>query len=111
MLYVFNQLAHYPYLKDVLGMQQNSFHATLLVGGLLFAPINLVTGLLMHIFSRKNEYEADQFAKNTYNGQALAEGLRKLSADSLSNLTPHPWYVFFNYAHPTLALRLRRLAE
>ena len=62
----------------------------------------------MNILSRKNEFEADNYAKSTYDGDALQLALKKLSVDSLSNLYPHPFYVFMHYSHPPL---LKRLAE
>ena len=61
------------------------------------------------MFSRKFEYEADEFAKNTYNGEYLIEALKILSKDSSSNLTPHPKYVWWHYSHPTLFQRVIRL--
>ena len=63
----------------------------------------------MNMLSRKNEYEADDYAKNTSSGPALQSALKKLSADSLSNLYPHPLYVFVHYSHPPLINRLKAL--
>jgi len=65
--------------------------------------------LLMSIYSRKNEFEADAYAKQTFNGLSLANALKKLSVDSLDNLYPHPVYVFFCYSHPPLLKRLKAL--
>jgi STE24 endopeptidase len=61
------------------------------------------------MYSRKNEFEADAYARETYSGPALAEALKRLSVDSLSNLYPHPWYVFFHYSHPPLLTRLEAI--
>ena len=58
-----------------------------------------------------NEYEADKFAAENYGGEYLASALKKLSVSNLSNLTPHPAYVFFHYSHPTLLQRLKKLSE
>jgi STE24 endopeptidase len=63
----------------------------------------------MNMLSRKNEYEADAFAAEHFNGEALASALKKLSVNNLSNLRPHPAYVFFHYSHPTLLQRLEAL--
>ena len=63
----------------------------------------------MNYISRKNEFEADDYAKQTFNGEDLALALKKLSVDSLSNIYPHPLYVFFYYSHPPLIKRLRAL--
>jgi STE24 endopeptidase len=63
------------------------------------------------MLSRKNEFEADAYAKENYNGNALSMALKKLSVDSLSNLYPHPLYVFFHYSHPPLLKRLEKIEE
>ncbi|MFT6054139.1 MAG: STE24 endopeptidase [Roseivirga sp.] len=81
----------------------------LIAFGLLYTPISKITGTLMNLLSRKNEYEADAYASVTYNSEPLQSALKKLSVDSLSNLTPHPAYVFVNYSHPTLLQRLNAM--
>ena len=63
----------------------------------------------MNIFSRKNEYQADAFAAQNFDAVELASALKKLSVKNLSNLRPHPAYVFFHYSHPTLLQRLEEL--
>lgn len=98
-----------PVLSQALGVAQPSFHIGLIAFGILYSPISEVTGLLMNYLSRKFEYQADNFAKNTYNGGALISSLKKLSKTSLSNLTPHKAYVFMHYSHPTLLQRYRNL--
>jgi STE24 endopeptidase len=70
----------------------------------------MVFGLGLNHLSRLNEYQADRFAAVNYDGAFLASALKKLSVSNLSNLTPHPAYVFFHYSHPTLLQRLRKLA-
>jgi STE24 endopeptidase len=98
--------------KDVslaLGGNQLSIPLNLIAFAILFSPISGVTGLLMNIFSRKNEYEADAYAKETFGGTPLAQALKKLSVDNLSDLYPHPLYVFFHYSHPPLLKRLQAM--
>jgi STE24 endopeptidase len=70
----------------------------------------MIIGLAMNVVSRKNEYEADRYAVATASGLSLASGLKKLSSDNLSNLQPHPAYVFFNYSHPPLLKRLAAIS-
>lgn len=94
-----------------LGGSQLAIHLNLLAFGILFSPISGITGLFMSIYSRKNEFEADSYAKETYSGQALAQALKKLSVDNLSDLYPHPWYVFFHYSHPPLLKRLEAIEK
>jgi STE24 endopeptidase len=65
----------------------------------------------MNMWSRKNEYEADAYAATTYAGEPLSTALRKLSTHNMSNLRPHPWYVFFYYSHPPLLQRLRAIGH
>jgi STE24 endopeptidase len=92
-----------------LGGSQMAIHLNLLAFGILFSPVSGITGLFMQLFSRKNEFEADAYAKETFGAQPLATALKKLSVDSLSNLYPHPAYVFFHYSHPPLLQRLQAL--
>jgi len=69
----------------------------------------MVTGLAMNIFSRRNEYQADAFAAKHFDTNEMVSALKKLSVKNLSNLRPHPVYVFFHYSHPTLLQRLNAL--
>ena len=65
---------------------------------------------LLNSLSRKHEYEADAFARDTVNGHApLVGALRKLAEKNLTNLTPHPWFSTFHYSHPTLIEREQAL--
>jgi len=98
-----------PLLSEALNVPQPSFHIGLIAFGVLYSPISEITGLLMNYFSRKFEYQADDYAKNTFEAQPLISGLKKLSKNSLSNLTPHPSYVFAHYSHPTLLQRFNNL--
>ncbi len=109
MFYIFGWLANHSIMAEVLGAKQNSFHLSLVTFALLYSPISLIIGLLMNVFSRKNEYEADAYAKETYNATPLITALKKLSVNHLSNLQPHSAFVFFNYSHPTLLQRMRAM--
>lgn len=109
MLFILSLMIFNPTLSEALGGNQNAIHLNLLAFGILFSPISHFIGVFMNIFSRKNEYEADRFAKDTYNGEALSNALKHLSVENLSNLTPHPAYVFFHYSHPPLLKRLSAL--
>lgn len=98
-----------PLLSNALGVEKPSFHIGLIAFGLLYSPISEITGLIMNWFSRKFEYQADNYAKNTFKAEPLITSLKKLSKNSLSNLTPHPAYVFMHYSHPTLLERIKNL--
>jgi len=108
-LFIFSLFVGSPELSAALGVAQPSFHIGLIAFGVLYSPISMITGLGMNVFSRKNEYEADAFAAKHYDANELALALKKLSVKNLSNLRPHPVYVFFHYSHPTLLQRLKAL--
>jgi STE24 endopeptidase len=108
-LFVLSLMIYNKNLSLALGGTQQAIHLNLIAFTILFAPISGITGLFMSMYSRKNEFEADAYARETYSGPALAEALKRLSVDSLSNLYPHPWYVFFHYSHPPLLTRLEAI--
>lgn len=108
-LFIFSLFVGSPELSGALGVETPSFHIGLIAFGILYSPISMITGLAMNIFSRKNEYEADAFAAQYWDKEELASALKKLSVNNLSNLMPHPVYVFFHYSHPTLLQRLKEL--
>jgi STE24 endopeptidase len=92
------------------GMEvKQSFHLGILAFGLLYSPLSLILGILLHMLSRVNEYQADRYAGINYNPGSLQDALKKLSVNNLSNLRPHPVYVFFYYSHPSLLQRLAAL--
>lgn len=109
MLFVLSLVINSNNISLALGVQQKSFHIGILVFSILYTPFSTISGILMNIISRKNEYEADNYAKTTYNHFPLIRALKKLSRDSLSNLMPHPYNVFVNYSHPTLFQRIKAL--
>ena len=111
MCYLFELCMNMEVIASSLGSSKMNFHIGIIAFSFLYSPIALITGILMNILSRKNEYEADKFAKDTYNGNFLELALKKLSVDSLSNLYPHPLYVFVHYSHPPLLKRLARLKD
>ena len=96
-------------MSQALGAEQGSFHMGILAFGLLYSPLSLLIGILMNTLSRKYEFEADRFAGENYDATALQLALKKLSVNNLSNLRPHPFYVFFHYSHPPLLERLKAL--
>jgi STE24 endopeptidase len=108
-LFLFSLFVGSSDLSAALGVDKPSFHIGLIAFGILYSPISMITGLFMNIFSRRNEYQADAFAAEHFSAAELASALKKLSVKNLSNLRPHPVYVFFHYSHPTLLQRLNAL--
>jgi STE24 endopeptidase len=108
-LYILSLFVNSPILSESLGVKIPSFHIGLIAFGILYSPISEITSLFMNFMSRKFEYQADDYAKNTFKAKPLITSLKKLSKNSLSNLTPHPAYVFMHYSHPTLLERVKNL--
>jgi STE24 endopeptidase len=111
MLFFLGWVVNNPALSQALGAREVSFHMGLVGFGMLYAPLAGILGLGMTILSRKNEFQADAFAAQYAEASALQSALKKISANALSNPTPHPWYVFFNYSHPPLLKRLEALRK
>jgi len=112
LFFVLSVFLRSPGLYDAFFMEQQSIYSGILFFGLLYTPLEMVLSVIMHAVSRRNEYEADRFAAETIQRpQHLIEALKKLHADNLSNLTPHPFYVFLNYSHPPLLQRVRAILQ
>ncbi|WP_179020383.1 M48 family metallopeptidase [Winogradskyella forsetii] len=110
-LYILSIFISNPLLSNAIGVETPSFHVGLIAFGLLYSPISELTGLIMNYVSRVFEYQADDYAKNTFKPEPLITSLKKLSKNSLSNLTPHKAYVFMHYSHPTLLERVQNLKK
>lgn len=100
-----------PLLSEAMGAEQPSFHIGILAFAMLYVPVSIILGIGMNAFSRKHEYEADAYAKSFGLADSLVSGLKKLSSANLSNLQPHPAYVFVHYSHPTLLQRINALQK
>ena len=109
MLFLFSLVVDNPNLSIALGAGRPSFHLGLIVFGILYSPLSLIIGLITNIISRENELAADIFVEENYNGKILGDALKKLSVKNLTNMMPHPLYVFFHYSHPPLLQRLKNL--
>lgn len=96
-------------LYEAFYMEQASVYAGLIFFGMLYAPVDMILSMVMQLFSRKHEFEADAYAATTYAREPMVQGLKKLSKDNLSNLTPHPFYVFLNYSHPPVLERIEAI--
>jgi STE24 endopeptidase len=109
MLFLLSVVVNNPSLSKALGSEKASFHLGLIVFGILYSPLSLIIGLVTNWVSRKNEFAADKFARENFKPELLATALIKLSVKNLSNMMPHPVYVFFHYSHPPLLQRLEKL--
>ena len=110
-LYILSLLVGNETLSQALGVQSASFHIGLIAFSILYSPISELTSFLMNILSRKFEYQADDYAKTNFAAQPLISALKKLSKNSLSNLTPSDIYVKIHYSHPSLLQRILNLKK
>lgn len=96
-------------VAQALGGQQANFHLNAMAFFILYTPVSMVLDIASNVLSRKHEFQADTFVKQYDLGEDLESALKKLSSHTLSNLTPHPLHVFFNYSHPTLYQRITKI--
>ena len=110
MFFLLSIFLHHQGLFDAFYMEQPSIYAGLIFFGMLYSPVELILSIFLQMLSRKNEYDADRFAAETIEvPQSMIDGLKKLARDNLSNLTPHPFYVFLHYSHPPMLERIRTI--
>ena len=110
MLFVLSLFIMNPDLFAVFKMENLSIYASLLFFSMLYTPISMVLGVIFTIISRKNEFSADKYSSDTAKmPESLISGLKKMSKENLSNLTPHWLNVFLNYSHPPVLERIKSL--
>ncbi len=99
-------------LFEAFYVENMSVYTGLIFFGMLYSPIEMILSLAMNAHSRKNEYQADEFAAKTIKDKNdMINALKKLSEHNLSNLTPHPFYVAVNYSHPPVLARIKSIQK
>lgn len=112
MFFLLSLFISYQGLFDAFYMENRSVYGGLIFFGMLYSPIGFLIGILFRMYSRKKEYEADRFAVQvTGDPDSLGMALKKLSVENLSNLIPHPWYVFFHHTHPPVLERIKVMSK
>jgi STE24 endopeptidase len=112
LLFILSLFIKNPGLFAAFRMEELSIYASLIFFGFLYSPISLLLSVIMNKFSRTHEYEADEYAiKTTGKGETFITALKKLSADNLSNLTPHRFKVLYSYDHPPILNRIQAIRE
>jgi STE24 endopeptidase len=110
MFFLLSMFISHQGLFDAFYMARPSVYAGMIFFAMLYSPIGFFVGLFIQMLSRKNEYQADRFSvETTKDGRSMVFALKKLSAHNLSNLYPHPFYVFLNYSHPPVLERIKSI--
>ena len=112
MFFILSRFINNRELFGAFRMSRTSVYASLFFFAFLYAPIDMIVSIVGNLLSRRFEYEADAYAaRTTGKPEAMSAALKKLSADNLSNLTPHPLKVFLSYSHPPVLERIRALEK
>jgi STE24 endopeptidase len=110
MFFLLSVFISHQELFDAFYMARPSVYAGMIFFAMLYSPIGFFVGLFIQMLSRKNEYQADRFSvETTKDSQSMVFALKKLSVHNLSNLYPHPFYVFLNYSHPPVLERIKSI--
>ncbi len=110
-LFLFSLIVGSPIIYEAMGSTGHSFHLGLIVFLILYSPISTILSVLMNYTSRQFEYQADNFAGQYADPEAMISALKLLTSDNLSDLTPHSWHVFLNYSHPPLKQRIENILK
>jgi STE24 endopeptidase len=101
-----------PELFSAFSVSTPSYYVGLALYLILIRPLAVLFGIVMNYWSRRDEFEADRFAADALGDpNPLIQALKRLSKDSLSNLTPHPLLVSLHFTHPPLLARVQALRE
>ena len=93
------------------GLTELTIFSKILLFGLIFSSYTFMFRPISSFFSRKREFEADDFSLKYTKGEYMISGLLKLTKDNASNLTPDPLYSSYYYSHPPIAERIKSLEE
>ena len=108
--YVVARFLNWPMLYRTFGFQELNVYVGLFLIGAFMSLIGFFAQPLESAISRKFEREADDFALGlTETAEPMRSALKRLAADNLANLSPHPLYAWFYYSHPPLIERIERL--
>lgn len=104
-------LAAWPQFYAALGVSTASSHAALLLFMLILPAFTFFLTPLGAWWSRKHEFEADEFAARYSDARLLADALVKLYRDNATTLTPDPLHSTFYDSHPPALIRIARLQQ
>jgi STE24 endopeptidase len=110
--FVVSKLLNWPSLYETFGFEEFNVYVGLFLIGAFLSLLGYFAQPLESAISRKFELEADDFTlKLIGTGEPMRSALKRLTADNLANLNPHPLYAWFYYSHPPLGERIERLKK
>lgn len=110
MFFILSLLLNFEPMFLAFGLSGTSYYGLILITMLISSSFTFFLTPIGNHLSRKDEFEADRFAKEmTKSGEDLIGALLKLSSKNLGNLTPHPLYSKYHYSHPPLLERIEAL--
>jgi len=110
-LFLLSWFINNPLLFSAFGMEHLSIYASLFFFAILYSPVEFFLSIGLNALSRRYEYEADAFAAKTANPQDLIEALKRIVAENLGNLNPHPLKVAVTASHPPVLKRITELQK
>ena len=108
--YVVAKFLNWSLLYRTFGFQESNVYVGLFLIGAFISLIGYFAQPLESAVSRRFEREADDFVLGLMEtAEPMRSALKRLAADNLANLSPHPIYAWFYYSHPPLVERIERL--
>ncbi len=107
--WLLNLLLHEAWFYQGLGVTAPSPAMALILFSLVLPPFTFLLSPLGAMYSRKHEFEADQYAARNASARDLVSALIKLYKDNASTLTPDPLHSAFYDSHPPAVARIARL--
>ena len=108
-LWLLAQLMKAPWFFEGLGVGRPGTASALILFFLAMPVFTFLFQPVMSYYSRKQEFEADEYAAQQSNAKDLVSALVKLFKDNASTLTPDPLHSAFYDSHPPAAARIERL--
>ena len=110
LFFLASKLLTWEVMYHSFGFSNMPCYVGLFLVGILWEPVNFFMSPMGMAISRKFERQADVYSLEILKtAKPLSTALKKMAKENLSNLTPHPLYVCFNYSHPPLLERIEYL--
>ena len=109
-LYFVYLIVNWPPLYSTFGLKYTPVYAGLFLVSLYLSCAGFFLSPIGAAIMRRYEREADKMARDLVGtSEPMINALKRLAKDNLTNLHPHPLYVWFYYSHPPLIERIKYL--